>query len=198
MENQICETEIIENFVKKSIKLDNESIDEKSIKFSNHLETAMFIETEAVKKKRLIHPIHIHNMLTKNIIKYSGIYRKFSILNYNNIIDDKFKLDYIIVNMTKFQDNLYVDLESLYMIYKLENKIDENSIDQFSWHYHNWISSIKPFYEENEKVSRLLLNNIRRIFNLDWIIIENNDYNDKIKKWMNNNKDLFITKFILN
>lgn len=58
--------------------------------------------------------------------------------------------------------------------------------EKLAWHCHHWFEAIHPFIDGNGRTGRLILNNIRLLLGIPWLIViflERESYYDSIRKW---------------
>jgi len=175
MENQ----ELLEKYVIESNAIENISVKKNHHLFADHLKAATLVWRSAEERKVVVTPRSIHGILMKNELADAGNYRKVMVWVGR---ERKALPEDVTMLMTRWEDDLLRDMW-----------VPRDTAENLAWHYHHWFEAIHPFVDGNGRTGRLILNNIRLIFGLPWLVIpfaERARYYDSILQWESMHKNL--------
>jgi len=175
MENQ----ELLEKYVYESNAIENICVKKNHHLFADHLRAATLVWRSAEERKFVVTPKGVHGILMKNELADAGSYRKVMVWVG---LKKKARPENLVVLMERWEEALLRDLW-----------VPRDTPENLAWHYHHWFESIHPFIDGNGRTGRLILNNIRLVFGLPWLIIsfaERTRYYDSIIRWESSHKNL--------
>ena len=179
---------LFEDYVKESNAIENIFVRKNHHLFVDHLKATEFVVSSALGPKVPVMPESIHAILMRRELSDAGKLRKVRV--------------WVNLDLKPYPENI----EKLVKSWKrslqknLQNSISlvmPSQAEDFAWHYHHWFESIHPFMDGNGRTGRLILNNIRLLVGLPWLIIpfsEREQYYESIRKWELEHKDLLSEK----
>ncbi len=178
------EKKFLNKHIKESNAIENIFVRTNHHLFIDHLEAAEFV-LKAGSMSEIATPENIHAILMKRELNVSeaGQFRQILVWAGSELMPSP---DQISGLMSRWAESLRQENfrdSSL----TLENK------EKIAWHYHDWFESIHPFIDGNGRTGRLILNNIRLLFGLPWLIVlfsERWQYYDNIREWEKRHKKL--------
>lgn len=175
--------EFLEKYVTESNAIENIRVVKNHHLFVDHLKAAELVMRSAEEIKTVMKPGDIHRILMKNELSDAGDYRKVRVWVGPY---PKAKPENIEKLMERWQESLSRDTWPTHLITALP-------ATNLAWHYHHWFEAIHPFIDGNGRTGRLILNNIRLLFCLPWLIVpfsERARYYDNIRQWEKEHKNL--------
>jgi len=176
--------ELLNDYVRESNAIENIFVKENHHLFKDHLAAAKFVLKSALELKTLAEVKKIHQILMERELPEAGKFRKVFVW-----VGSELKPPPRIVSKLMAQWEQFLQ-ESIKSAYPLKAKTKE----KIAWHYHNWFESIHPFVDGNGRIGRLILNNIRLLLNLSWLVIpcsKKEEYYNEIVNWEYEHKDMF-------
>lgn len=170
---------LLERYVNESNAIENISVGKNHHLFIDHLKAAELVWQSAEEFKVVMMPENIHKVLMKNELSDAGNYRKVKVWVG---LESKARPENVARLMERWKDYLLRDLW-----------VPSEASDKLAWHYHHWFEAIHPFIDGNGRTGRLILNNIRLLFGLPWLIVpftERAHYYDSIRRWEAEHKSL--------
>lgn len=178
----VIEENLLKKHVKESNAIENIFVRTNHHLFVDHLEAAKFVlKTGSMSK--IATPKNIHAVLMKRELCEAG----------------KFRQDFVRVGLElkppPDQVNRLMNqwMKSLQRENFRDSSLTPKNKEKIAWHYHNWFETIHPFIDGNGRTGRLILNNIRLLLGLPWLIVlfsKRWQYYDNIRKWETGHKKL--------
>ncbi len=185
---------ILEEHVRQSNEIENIfNIRKSHHLFVDHLAAAEFVVKSALELRVVATPEDIHRILMRRETRIGweilepGKFRK-SVVTWGGR-DFKPRPENLEKLMGRWKESLLKDLGTASLAVRLP-------ADKLAWHYHHWFEAIHPFRDGNGRTGRLILNGIRLVFGLPWLIVSADGkqaYFDSIRKWEEEHRDLFET-----
>ena len=176
LERHVSESNAIENiFVEKNHRL-----------FADHLAAAEFI-FESSGRLNILTPESIHKILMRRELPKAGEFRAVGVRVGPYL---KPRPEYIEKLMGQWKESLKKDIED-------GCRLTPDQKNELAWHYHHWFEAIHPFVDGNGRTGRLILNNIRLLLGISWIVVcfsEREQYYNSIRKWEMEYKTLLEIK----
>ena len=175
-----------ENLLKKHVKesnaIENIFVKEDHHLFIDHLQVAEIV-FKSGSRSEIATPKNIHEILMKRELSEAGNFRKVFVQ-----IGTHIKCHPNMINglMNKWMKSL--QQENFY-----DSSLTIKHKEKIAWHYHDWFEAIHPFVDGNGRTGRLILNNIRLLFGLPWLIVlcsKRFRYYENIRKWETKHKKL--------
>lgn len=168
---------LLEKHVRESNAIEGIFVGKNHYLFDDHLSAAGLVVTSAIESKSVAMPERVHWILMqhdrpsdagkfRNVWVRVGPYKKPS-------------PETVPILMNRWSESLTSDI----------NQIGSLPLDKrggLAWHYHNWFEAIHPFIDGNGRTGRLILNNIRLLCDLPWLIVlssEKDEYYQRIPPW---------------
>lgn len=175
--------ELLERHVLESNAIENIFVGKNHRLFTDHLAAAGLTLKFSEELKSILTPENIHKVLMWRELPRAGEFRTVGVrvgLYPKSGPEQVGKL------MEKWRESLEKDIENGRNL-TLEQK------EKLAWHYHHWFEAIHPFVDGNGRTGRLVLNNIRLLLGLSWLIViflERKNYYDNIRGWESRNRIL--------
>lgn len=175
---------LLRRHVRESNAIENIFVRENHHLFTDHLSAAEFVVKSARDFRVLVMPEDIHRILMERELPDAGKIRRVKVwvgLESKPRPEDTEKL------MEQWKESLQQDLGGGYYLMPSQK-------ERLAWHYHHWFEAIHPFVDGNGRTGRLILNNIRLLLGLPWLIVrysEREKYYNSIRQWEAENKALF-------
>lgn len=183
--------ETLIKFVKESNKIENMTVRANQHLFVDHLFAANFVVDKA-KNEKMATPEEIHKILMKRVGQQNyritfvpGEFRKVFVRVGPYLKPDPKIVPTLIKKWNKNVERFLKTADSI----TLEEK------ENISWYYHYWFEAIHPFLDGNGRSGRLVLNNIRLLIGLPWLIVDSEkkwEYFEKIRDWEIENEHLLL------
>ncbi len=176
------EENLLKEHVKESNAIENIFVRTNHHLFADHLEAAKFV-LKAGSMSEIATPENIHAVLMKRELSEAGKFRQGFVRVGSELKPPPGQVNGLMSQWIKSlrQENFRDSSLTL----KIKEKI--------AWHYHNWFEGIHPFIDGNGRTGRLILNNIRLLLGLPWLIVlfsKRWQYYDKIREWETRHKKL--------
>ncbi|MDO8574370.1 MAG: Fic family protein [bacterium] len=177
--------ELLERYVAESNAIEKIYVKKTHHLFADHLEAAEIVWQRAEEWKAVVRAKSIHGVLMKRETRIGreilepGKFRKVGV---RVGIASKPQPENLERLMGRWEDSLLSDLWT-----------PSDTADKLALHYHHWFEAIHPFRDGNGRTGRLLLNGIRLVFDLPWLIVladERQEYYDSIRQWEAEHRDL--------
>lgn len=175
METQMNK-EDMENFVIASNAIEN-IFGKRGLKWNNHIEAATRV-LDYGDCGSFVHPLNIHKILMEGMLRSEcvGIYRKSGVMIGGEICPSPASVPNLMINWTRKVNSFLSSEDSL---------TEKEKVDR-CWNFHNYFECIHPFIDGNGRTGRLILNNLRQLCGLPWVIVDldmQQKYYDKINEW---------------
>ena len=166
LENHVIESNAIENiFVEKSHHL-----------FVDHMAAAEFVFGSALDSKTIARPESVHRILMRNELSEAGKFRRVGVCVGSNLKPPPEIIDKLIKRWWESLQEGLLDKSSL----------PRKQKEELAWYFHYWFEAILPFVDGNGRAGRLILNNVRLLWGLPWLIVyfsERQEYYSDISRW---------------
>ena len=187
--------------VKESNAIENIRVARNHHLFIDHLEAAALVARLSLVAKESISPRFIHFVLLKQELRDAGQFRRCKIwikkVEFDYLLDPP-RVSYypkpmpkkVPLLMARWEQFLAEDL-------KTARTFNEQQKADLAWLYHHWFECIHPFRDGNGRTGRLILNNLRLILGLPWLIVrfdERQEYYRGIREWESGHKHLLEIK----
>ena len=142
----------------------------------DHLRAAEYVLKSALGLKATVTPESIHKILMRRELPEAGKIRTVRVWVG---FDSKPRPEDIEKLMERWRESLQKDIQGGYLL-------TSGQKEKLAWHYHHWFEAIHPFVDGNGRTGRLILNNIRLLLGLPWLIVlfsERARYYDGIRQW---------------
>lgn len=182
------EQKLLEKYVTESNAIENIHVRKDHHLFADHLTAAEIVWQLAKERKVVVTPKSIHGILMRRETRIGREIlepRKFRKVGVEVEKIAKPRPENIEKLMDRWEDSLLLDLWT-----------PSDTAEKLAWHYHHWFEAIHPFRDGNGRTGRLLLNSIRLVFGLPWLIVladEKQEYYDSIRRWEAEHKSLLET-----
>ncbi len=173
---------LLKKYVKESNAIENIFVKENHHLFIDHLQ-ATEIVFKSGSRSEIATPKNIHAILMKRELFEAGRFRKVFVRVGSELKSPPNKVDELMNQWIKSLQQENFHDSSLAIKHK----------EKIAWHYHDWFEAIHPFIDGNGRTGRLILNNIRLLFGLPWLIVlysEKWQYYDNIRKWETKHRKL--------
>lgn len=183
--------ETLTKFVKESNRIENITVRTNQHLFVDHLLAAKFVIDKA-KNGEMATPEEIHKILMKRVGQQN--YRA-------TFIPGEFRKVFVRVGpYLKPDPKIVPELiekwnKNVERFLKTAAGVTPEEREKISWHYHYWFEAIHPFIDGNGRTGRLVLNNIRLLIGLPWLIVDSKkkwEYYEKIREWEIENEHLLL------
>lgn len=183
--------EFLKTHVTESNAIENIYVGKNHHLFIDHMSAANYTVKES-RAGKIAAPEKIHNILMARELPFPGEIRKVFVRVGPYVKPSPISVPSL---MSRWRTELQKDIEN---IKKISNQGFSTPIakkEELVWHYHHWFEAIHPFIDGNGRTGRLILNNIRLLLGLTWIIIffsQRNEYYNSIKEWETKHEGLLI------
>jgi fido (protein-threonine AMPylation protein) len=167
---------LLKRHVTESNAIENIFVRENHHLFMDHFAAAEFVVKSARDRGVVATPEEIHSILMRRELPDAGKIRTVRVwvgLHLKPRPEDAEKL------MGQWKNSLQKDIRS-------GSLLTPEQKEKLAWHYHHWFEAIHPFRDGNGRTGRLILNNIRLLLGLSWLIVSfvaRAQYYDSIRRW---------------